>query len=119
MRGRVRPARHARIRQWLVVGQELADAWDDLGAVQLDVGDECSMRETPHAVFQIEAVRAETGQILSDLLRDGLWRPDVERSLWPDLLHEGFLGGDCESARLAHVADDLQVVRPELFACVL
>ena len=54
-------------------GQEFADAWDDLGAVQLDAGQEGLMGKTPHAVFQIEAVRAESSEVLRDLLRDSLW----------------------------------------------
>lgn len=51
------------------------------------------MREASHAVFQVEAGRAKSGEICRDLLRDGFWRPDVERSLWPDLIEEGLLSG--------------------------
>ena len=49
-------------------------------------------------------------------LGDGFWRSGVERSLWPDLVEEGLLGRDGESAGLADAADDLQVARPELVA---
>src|ERR1700730_5802103 len=96
--------------------QELADAWHDLGAVQLDVGHECFMGQPSHAVFQVEAVRTERNEIRCDLLRDGFWRTDVEGSPWPDLVEEGVLGRDGESADLAEAADDLQVARPELVA---
>jgi len=77
------------------------------------------MRQPSHAVFQVEAVRAESGEIGGDLPRDGLWKPDVERSPWPDLVHEGLLGRDGESSGLADMADDLQVARPELVAGLL
>src|SRR6266542_705759 len=99
--------------------QEFADAWDDLRAVKLDIGHEGLMREASHAVFQVEAGRSKSGEICRDLLRDGCWRPDVERSLWPDLIEEGLLRRDSESAGLADAADDLQVARPELFAGLL
>jgi hypothetical protein len=36
----------------------LAESWDDFGAVELDVGHEGIVGETP-AVFQIDAVRAD------------------------------------------------------------
>ena len=42
-----------------------------------------------------------------------------ERSLWPDLVREGFLGGEGEPPCLADVAYDLQVARPELLAGLL
>src|ERR1700737_1548995 len=77
------------------------------------------MRQTSHAIFQVEAVRAESGEICCDLLRDGFWRPDVERAPWPDLVQEGLRGRDGESADLAVVPDDLQVARPELVAGLL
>jgi len=39
--------------------------------------------------------------------------------VWSDLTLEGFLGGDGESAGFADAADDVVVVRPELFAGLL
>ena len=73
------------------------------------------MRETSHTVFQVEAGRAESGEICSDFLGDGLWRPHVERSLRPNLTQKGFPGRDGESPGLADATDDLSVARPELF----
>ena len=58
-------------------------------------------------------------RVSRDLLRDGLGRSDVERPARPDLVHEGLLGRDRESADLAVAAEDLQVVRPELVARLL
>src|SRR5712692_3610428 len=99
--------------------QEFANAGDHLCAVQLDSGHEGLMRETSHTVFQVEAGRAESGEMCSDFLGDGLWRPHVERSLRPNLMKKGFLGRDGESAGLADAADDLPVARPELFTGLL
>src|SRR5258708_20019510 len=99
--------------------QEVANAGDHLCAVQLDIGHEGLMRETSHTVFQVEAGRAESGEMCSDFLGDGLWRPHVERSLRPNLMKKGFLGRDGESASLADAADDLPVARPELFTGLL
>src|SRR6266566_8970821 len=99
--------------------QEFANAGDHLCAVQLDIGHEGLMRETSHPVFQVEAGRAESGEIGSDFLGDGLWRPHVERSLRPNLMQKGFLGRDGEAAGLADAADDLAVTRPERFAGLL
>src|ERR1700730_15042571 len=76
------------------------------------------MRETSHAVFQVEAGSADSCVICRYLLCDGFWRSDVERSVWPDLMEEGLFGRDGEAADLAVVADDLQVARPELVAGV-
>ena len=42
--------------------QEFAGAQDDLRAAKLDVRHEALMREAAHAVFQVEAVRAEQGE---------------------------------------------------------
>ncbi len=53
--------------------QEFANAGDHLCAVQLDIGHEGLMRETSHTVFQVEAGRAESGEIGRDFLGDGLW----------------------------------------------
>src|ERR1700694_3941792 len=72
--------------------QEFANAGDHLCAVKLDIGHEGLMRETSHTVFQVEAGRAESGEICSDFLGDGLWRSHVERSLRPNLMKKGFLG---------------------------
>ncbi len=77
------------------------------------------MRETSHPVFQVEAGRAERGEIGSNFLGDGLWRSHVERSLRPNLMQKGFSGRDGESAGLADAADDLPVARPERFAGLL
>src|SRR5260370_15828217 len=96
--------------------QEFANAGDHLCAVQLDSGHEGLMRETSHTVFQVEAGRAESGEMCSDFLGDGLIRPHVERSLPPNLIQKGFLGRHAESAGLADAADDLPAARPELFA---
>src|SRR5438876_9234419 len=70
--------------------QEFANAGDHLCAVKLDIGHEGLMRETSHTVFQVEAGRAESGEIGSNFLGDGLWRSHVERSLRPDLMKKGF-----------------------------
>src|SRR2546421_10037356 len=99
--------------------QEFANAGDHLCTVKLDIGHEGLMRETSHTVFQVEAVRAESGEIGSNFLGDGLWRSHVERSPRPDLMKKGFPGRDGESAGLADAADDLTVARPELFAGLL
>src|SRR5258708_33518688 len=99
--------------------QEFANAGDLLCTVQLDIGHEGLMRETSHTVFQVEAGRAESGEICSDFPGDGLWRPHVERSLRPNLIKKGFPGRDGESAGLADAADDLPVARPGLFAGLL
>ena len=40
-----------------------------------------SCGEPAHAVLQVEAVRAESGEVCRDLLGDGFRRPDVERSV--------------------------------------
>ena len=66
--------------------QEFANTGDHLCAVKLDIGHEGLMRETSHPVFQVEAGRAESGEICSNFLGDGLWRPHVERSLRPNLI---------------------------------
>ena len=58
---------------------------------------------------------AEEGEVGRDLLRDGFWRPDEERSLLPGLVGEGLLGRNGESAGLADASDGVLVVRPELF----
>ena len=58
--------------------QEFADAWDHLGAVKLDVGHECFVREASHAVLQVEAGRAkEPGALMG---RGGLSSVDSVRS---------------------------------------
>ena len=101
------------------VGQEFADTRDDFRAVQLDIGHERFLLEATHAVFQIEAVRSQRREGMGDLLRDRLGRPDVERPARPDLVQEGFLGGDREPADPALAGDDLLVARPELLAGLL
>src|SRR5258708_15838740 len=87
--------------------QEFANAGDHLCAVQLDSGHEGLMRETAHTVFQVEAGRAERGEICRDFLGDGFWRPHVERSPRPNVTKKGFPGRDGESPGLADAADDL------------
>jgi hypothetical protein len=77
------------------------------------------MRQSSHAVLQVEPCRAEEGEVHRDLLRDRFWRPDVERPPWTDLVQEGLLGRDSESTGLADPGDDLLVARPELFAGLL
>ena len=44
----------ATARSLLKLAEELADARDDLAAVQLDVGDELVVCQARHAVFQVE-----------------------------------------------------------------
>ena len=50
-----------------------ADAWDDLSAVELDIRHEGLVCKAAHAVFQVEASRAEGGEVCCDLLGDGFW----------------------------------------------
>src|SRR6266480_4800559 len=99
--------------------QEFTNAGDHLCAVKLDIGHEGLMRETSHTVFQVEAGRAESGEICSNFLGDCLWRSHVERSPRPDLMKKGFPGWDGEPAGFADAADNLPVARPELFAGLL
>jgi hypothetical protein len=59
----------------IVVGSRLsekfADARDDLCSVEFDVGHEGFMPEAPHAVFQVEAGRAEGGEICREDVQVG------------------------------------------------
>jgi hypothetical protein len=89
--------------------QEFANAGDYVSTVQLDRGHEGLMRETSHPVFQVEAGRAQRGEIGRNFLGDGLWRSHVERSLRPNLTQKGFPGRNGEAARLADAVDDLAV----------
>src|SRR5258708_452052 len=103
----------------LLLPQEFANTGDHLCTVKLDIGHKGLMRETSHSVFQVEAGRAESGEICRDFLGDGLWRPHVECSLRPNLTKKGFPRRDGEAAGLADTADDLLVARPECFAGLL
>jgi hypothetical protein len=64
--------------------------------------------------FRSKRLAPKSGEICRDLLGHGFWRAEVERSQWPDLIHEGLLRRNGESAGLADFADHLQVARPEL-----
>src|SRR5437016_13036489 len=64
--------------------QEFANTGDHLCAVKLNIGHEGLMRETSHTVCQVEAGRAESGEICSKFLGDGRWRSHGERPPLPD-----------------------------------
>src|SRR6266851_2275836 len=89
--------------------QEFANAGDHLCTVKLDSGHEGLMRETSHTVFQVEAGRAESGEICSHFLGDGLWRPHVERSPRRRPMKRGCFARESASAALASAADNLPV----------
>jgi hypothetical protein len=88
------------------VRQEFADPRDDLGSVQLDIGHQCLARELGHAVLQVEAGCAPSGEIGGDLLGDGLRRPDVERTPRPGLMAKDSLVGAAGPGQPARLLDD-------------
>jgi hypothetical protein len=52
--------------------KQLADSRDDFVAVQLDVGHELVVRQTWHAVLEVEPGGAKGAEISRDLPRDGI-----------------------------------------------
>ena len=54
---------------------QLTDTWDDLAAVQLDVGHEGLVGQAAGAVLQVEARGTQRAQVGGDLLGDGLGDP--------------------------------------------
>ena len=81
--------------------EQLADPWDDLRAVQLDVGHELLVGKSGHAVLQVEAGRrpecAGSSAIFCATVSGDA---DVERAVRPDLGGERLLGRDREAAFL-------------------
>src|SRR5690606_33260746 len=59
--------------------EELADAGDDLGAVQLDAAQHGRVGERAGRVLEVEPAGPEEPDRAGDLARDGLGRADVER----------------------------------------
>src|SRR5258708_20003255 len=99
----------------LVLREEFPDAGYHLRPIELDVLHHHVVRQAPHAVFQVESVRAEGGNVGRDLLRHNLRRSDVQRSGWADLVHERLLRRNGEPASLGDMRYDLQLARPEFF----
>src|SRR6266849_3549674 len=94
--------------------QQLADARDDLVAVQLDVCHELIVRHARYAVFEVEPGGFESAEVGGDLLGHGFGGSDAERSVRPGFPVERLLRGDGEPALWCDQGNDVQPARPEL-----
>jgi hypothetical protein len=81
------------------VRQEFSDTWDDLAAVQLDVGHEGFVGQATSAVLQVQARGIQRAQVGGDLLGDGLGGSDIEGALWPGLVAKDSSVGMAKCAR--------------------
>ena len=92
--------------------EQLADAWSDLRAVELDARHHRLVRQRTVCVFQIEPGEAERLNRRRDLARDRLRRSDLQRAVWSGFALELRAGRGWPSALRADARHQFGVTGP-------